>query len=539
MSFVDEDDRDGASSRRWSIEVSRATVPERPILAGAVPACSPTTRRSSGSARTSRTSASGWSWSTSRRRSSAPTARRRRGSACSTRRSRRAAGSRRSSRPGMAGVTRREIDELTERAKRFGAKGLVHLAVEAGGERQGPDRQVPVATRRSAAIVERDRRRRGRPHPRSSPTRRRHRRRPRPAARRARRAARPGRSRTCCPTSGSTASRCTSGTPRTAAGTPPTTRSAASSPRTRRCSRPRPATRPTRRRTTRPAAPGRSSTTSRSTAGSSAAGRSGSTAATCSSAASCCRATRSRRCARSSARSSTPSSTARRRTAGSPSASTAGPRCSPSQTNIREVMAFPKTQSGTDLMLEAPSPPEPGAVRGARPALRRRPGPPGREPGGVTRANDPPIPAGDGDLPGPLELVRRAGRGSRRWSGRCASRSRASSTAARRSRPRPATFYRALFGLPLLVARRARRAAAPRPAAAAQPIRLAALAGRLLRRRPDVLAPRDRGGRGGAGDRPRQPPGHHRRRSSRGCSSGSGRRARRCSRCRSCSPASC
>ena len=30
------------------------------------------------------------------------------------------------------------------------------------------------------------------------------------------------------------------------------------------------------------------------------------------------------------------------------------------QTNIREVMAFPKTQSGTDLMLEAPSAPEPG-----------------------------------------------------------------------------------------------------------------------------------------------------------------------------------
>jgi aspartyl-tRNA synthetase len=30
------------------------------------------------------------------------------------------------------------------------------------------------------------------------------------------------------------------------------------------------------------------------------------------------------------------------------------------QTNIREVMAFPKTQSGSDLMLEAPSPPEPG-----------------------------------------------------------------------------------------------------------------------------------------------------------------------------------
>ena len=30
------------------------------------------------------------------------------------------------------------------------------------------------------------------------------------------------------------------------------------------------------------------------------------------------------------------------------------------QTNIREVMAFPKTSSGGDLMLEAPSLPEPG-----------------------------------------------------------------------------------------------------------------------------------------------------------------------------------
>jgi aspartyl-tRNA synthetase len=30
------------------------------------------------------------------------------------------------------------------------------------------------------------------------------------------------------------------------------------------------------------------------------------------------------------------------------------------QTNIREVMAFPKTQSGTDPMLDAPSEPDPG-----------------------------------------------------------------------------------------------------------------------------------------------------------------------------------
>ena len=38
----------------------------------------------------------------------------------------------------MAGVTRREIDELTERARRFGAKGLAYLALEAGGEVKGP-----------------------------------------------------------------------------------------------------------------------------------------------------------------------------------------------------------------------------------------------------------------------------------------------------------------------------------------------------------------------------------------------------------------
>jgi aspartyl-tRNA synthetase len=40
--------------------------------------------------------------------------------------------------PGMGGATRREIDELTERAKRFGAKGLANLSVEAGGKVGGP-----------------------------------------------------------------------------------------------------------------------------------------------------------------------------------------------------------------------------------------------------------------------------------------------------------------------------------------------------------------------------------------------------------------
>ena len=35
--------------------------------------------------------------------------------------------------PGLGGLTRREIDELTDRAKRFGAKGLVHLTVTPDG----------------------------------------------------------------------------------------------------------------------------------------------------------------------------------------------------------------------------------------------------------------------------------------------------------------------------------------------------------------------------------------------------------------------
>jgi aspartyl-tRNA synthetase len=40
--------------------------------------------------------------------------------------------------PGMGAITRREIDELTERTKRFGAKGLAYLALETGGEVKGP-----------------------------------------------------------------------------------------------------------------------------------------------------------------------------------------------------------------------------------------------------------------------------------------------------------------------------------------------------------------------------------------------------------------
>jgi aspartyl-tRNA synthetase len=40
--------------------------------------------------------------------------------------------------PAMAGASRREIDDLTELAKRFGARGLAHLACETGGEVTGP-----------------------------------------------------------------------------------------------------------------------------------------------------------------------------------------------------------------------------------------------------------------------------------------------------------------------------------------------------------------------------------------------------------------
>ena len=40
--------------------------------------------------------------------------------------------------PGMAGVTRREIDALTEQARRFGARGLAYLGLEADGELRSP-----------------------------------------------------------------------------------------------------------------------------------------------------------------------------------------------------------------------------------------------------------------------------------------------------------------------------------------------------------------------------------------------------------------
>jgi aspartyl-tRNA synthetase len=56
--------------------------------------------------------------------------------------------------PGLAAISRREMDELTERVRAFGAKGLAHLALEAGGEIRGPiSKFLSDETRR--AIVER------------------------------------------------------------------------------------------------------------------------------------------------------------------------------------------------------------------------------------------------------------------------------------------------------------------------------------------------------------------------------------------------
>ncbi len=40
--------------------------------------------------------------------------------------------------PGLAGASRREIDELVETARRFGAKGLVHVVVEGPGAVRSP-----------------------------------------------------------------------------------------------------------------------------------------------------------------------------------------------------------------------------------------------------------------------------------------------------------------------------------------------------------------------------------------------------------------
>jgi aspartyl-tRNA synthetase len=63
--------------------------------------------------------------------------------------------------PGLAHASRREIDELTEMVKRFGAKGLVHLAVQEDGELHGPiakflSPETQAAVREAAGAAEGD-----------------------------------------------------------------------------------------------------------------------------------------------------------------------------------------------------------------------------------------------------------------------------------------------------------------------------------------------------------------------------------------------
>ena len=55
---------------------------------------------------------------------------------------------------GRADTTRREIDELTETARRFGAKGLVHLAIQPDGDVHGPVAKF-LSSEVQRAVIER------------------------------------------------------------------------------------------------------------------------------------------------------------------------------------------------------------------------------------------------------------------------------------------------------------------------------------------------------------------------------------------------
>jgi len=52
--------------------------------------------------------------------------------------------------PGMGGASRRDTDDLTETAKRFGAKGLVHLAVRFAESEDGSSQPEPRLIRDNA-----------------------------------------------------------------------------------------------------------------------------------------------------------------------------------------------------------------------------------------------------------------------------------------------------------------------------------------------------------------------------------------------------
>ena len=103
-----------------------------------------------------------------------------------------------------------------------------------------------------------------------------------------------------------------------------------------------------------------------------------------------------------------------------------------------------------------------------------------------------------------------AGRAWPPSSGRCASRSPGSSTCTPRCRPRPAPSTGRCSACRCSRSSRSPNGGASGRCRAGTTVR--GHRGDLLRRRPVVLAPRHRGGRGRAGHGPGQPPGHHRRR---------------------------
>ena len=163
MSFVDEATV-MAFVEAMAIEVSRGDDARTARSCRCRSRVSPTTRPSSGSARTSRTSGSGWSSSTSRRRWSAPDGSRRSGFGVFDSRPRAGGRVKAIVAPGMAGdhpPRDRRADRAGEAVRREGP-GLPRARTRR--DDQEPDRQVPV--RRDPARHRRaDRRDRGRPHP--------------------------------------------------------------------------------------------------------------------------------------------------------------------------------------------------------------------------------------------------------------------------------------------------------------------------------------------------------------------------------------
>ena len=109
-------------------------------------------------------------------------------------------------------------------------------------------------------------------------------------------------------------------------------------------------------------------TTSCSTAGSSARARSGSTSPSCSSGSSTCSASATRRPTGASGSSSTPFRYGAPPHGGFAFGIDRLVAILAGEENIREVIAFPKTQSGTDPMTGAPTPVAPAQLGRARPA---------------------------------------------------------------------------------------------------------------------------------------------------------------------------